>query len=108
LVWSRILKHQPRILHWIGNATLVALVILVILRLLLPLHYSSQAFIQTGLFYDKICYLGSYVSTVCPYLAPPFETLAVILVIVFIGCKTIEAFETRSEHGVASGKRPLS
>ena len=66
----------------VGVGLLVAITF--IARMIQPLNYPGHPFIQTGLFYDKICALGSYEMIVCPYTAPPYETLISILAIVLV------------------------
>lgn len=81
--------------------TLIVLVIVFLARILYPIYYSSRAFIQIGLFNDKICYVGSYEMIVCPYSAPPFETFIVIFVILFVIFRVAER-KTPTEPSVSS------
>jgi len=50
-------------------------------RTLEILSHSDRAFIKSGLFYDMICYLGSYEIIVCPYTTIPYETVMAILAV---------------------------
>jgi hypothetical protein len=70
---------RRRIPPYAIGAISVLIVLLFVARILQPRGYSSQAFIQSGLFYDKICAIGSYEMAVCPYTAPPYETLMGLL-----------------------------
>lgn len=66
---------------------IVLIVALFAARVFEPAGYSSHAFIESGLFLDKICTVGSYEMVVCPYTAPPYETFMSILgflLVVFI------------------------
>ena len=51
-------------------------------RVIESVRLSTQEFIEVGLLYDKICYMGSYL-IVCPYTAPPYETALIILALSF-------------------------
>jgi len=76
-----------RIPRYAIGLIIVLIVVLFVSRILEPGGYSSQAFIESGLFLDKICTVGSYEMVVCPYSAPPYETFMSILgllLVVFI------------------------
>jgi hypothetical protein len=61
---------------------MVSLMIVVFFaRTLEPYNYSEHAFIQSGLFYDRICSVGSYEMIVCPYTTQPYETYMTILAV---------------------------
>jgi len=78
---------RSRILPYIIGVISVLITAIFVVRMLQPRGYSSQAFIQSGLFYDKVCTIGSYEMVVCPYTAPPYETfmsLLGLLLVVFI------------------------
>jgi hypothetical protein len=45
---------------------------------------SGRAFIRSGLMFDKLCYLGSFEITVCPYTLPPYETFLAILAVLLV------------------------
>jgi len=61
------------------SVTSALIVVLFVARILEPGGYSSHAFIEIGLFFDRVCTVGSYEMIVCPYTAPPYETLMSIL-----------------------------
>jgi len=75
---------RKRISPYAIGAISVLIVVIFVARILEPRGYSSQAFIQSGLFYDKICAIGSYEMAVCPYTAPPYETLMGLLGILLV------------------------
>lgn len=59
-------------------------------RIIHPRLYSNSAFIQLGLFYDRICATGPFEMAVCPYWAPPYETLILILAALLIASILID------------------
>lgn len=73
-----VLKLTWRSLQYISAG---AVVLLFMARFLHPLYYSSSAFIQIGLFSDRICSTGPFEMAVCPYLVPPYETLMTIFAV---------------------------
>ena len=83
-------RSYRSLLRWIGNLTIILFVIDLIARFVYPITYAKGAFVQIGLMYDKVCYLGSYEMIVCPSSAPPFETLAVILTMLFLAFRLVE------------------
>jgi hypothetical protein len=64
--------------------------------------YGNLAFIKSGLFYDKVCYKGSYEFIVCPSTVPPYETLLAILGILLVVFTWTGA---RAESPHARGKK---
>lgn len=76
--------NRKRIPPYAVSATIFLIVAVVVARILQPLSYSSQAFIQSGLLYDKVCSNGSYEMVVCPYTAPPYETFTGILAVLLV------------------------
>jgi hypothetical protein len=47
-------------------------------------RYWGRAIIQSGLFYDEVCYRGSYEIIICSTSLPPFETYLAILGILLV------------------------
>jgi hypothetical protein len=61
------------------------IVIVFLARLIQTYSYMGYAFVEIGLFYDKICYRGSYEIIVClPDSLPPYETCLAILAILLV------------------------
>jgi hypothetical protein len=73
-----------RIPRYAIGMIVVLIVLLFVARVAEPEGYSSRAFIESGFFLDKICTAGSYEMVVCPYTAPPYETLMSILGVLLI------------------------
>jgi len=65
-------------------ATSILIVVILVARILEPGGYSSHAFIESGLMFDKICTVGSYDMVVCPYTVPPYETFMSILGVLLV------------------------
>jgi hypothetical protein len=61
------------------------IVIVFAARIIQTYSYMGYAFVEIGLFYDKICSRGSYDIIVClPDTIPPYETMLGILAILLI------------------------
>jgi hypothetical protein len=78
---------RRRVPRYAIGLIVVLIVVLFVARVVEPGDYSSHAFIESGLFSDKICTVGSYEMVVCPYTAPPYETcmsILGVLLVVFI------------------------
>ncbi len=72
---------------WYAVRVLIFLLIIVFLaRAVETYRYLDQAAIMPGLFRDSVCYRGSYEIIVCPYTAPPYETVMLILVALLTIC----------------------
>ncbi|MGA2783745.1 MAG: hypothetical protein ABSF09_03495 [Candidatus Bathyarchaeia archaeon] len=76
--------NRKRVSAYITGGLAILFIVGLIVRTLEIYNYSSRAFIRSGLFYDKICYLGSYEMFVCPYTTQPYETYLTILAILLI------------------------
>jgi uncharacterized membrane protein YdjX (TVP38/TMEM64 family) len=74
---------QARTLRFLPAIIAVPILLVLIARVIESSNLAAQEFIQTGLLYDKICYMGSYL-IVCPYTAPPYEIILLILGALFV------------------------
>lgn len=76
---KRSLRYAVRILIFL-------MVIVFLARAVETYRYWGQAAIVPGLFNDSVCYRGSYEIIVCPYTAPPYETVMFILAALLVIC----------------------
>ena len=72
-----------RLIRYIPAIVAVAILLVLIARVVESSSLPTQEFIQIGLLYDKICYMGSYL-IVCPDTAPPYEVILLILAALFV------------------------
>jgi hypothetical protein len=59
-------------------------VVILLVRIFEMLSRSGSAFVEIGVFSDRLCHLGSYEMFVCTDYLPPYETLLVILSIMLV------------------------
>jgi hypothetical protein len=76
--------NRKRVLAYITGGLAILFIVVLVARTLEIYNHSSRAFIRSSIFYDKICYLGSYEIFVCPYTVQPYETYLTILAILLI------------------------
>lgn len=76
-------KRKRRLPYLIGGILLLMFIVF-LARTLEVSNYSGLVILRSGLFYDKVCYKGSYEMIVCPHTAPPYETFWAILSILLI------------------------
>jgi hypothetical protein len=74
---------EARMFRYLPAMVAVPILLVLIARVVESSDLAAQEFVQTGLLYDKICYMGSYL-IVCPYTAPPYETALLILAALFV------------------------
>jgi len=61
------------------------IIVVFVARIIQTYTYMGYAYVQAGLFYDKICSRGSYEIIVClPNTFPPYETCLAVLAILLI------------------------
>jgi hypothetical protein len=70
---------KERISYFVSGGIIFLIVLVFVARTLQVSSYSTQAFVEIGLFSDKVCSNGSYEMVVCPYTAPPYETIMILL-----------------------------
>jgi hypothetical protein len=104
------MASRRRISRYAIGVISVLIVVIFVARILEPRSYSSQAFIESGVLYDKICTIGSYEMIVCQYTAPPYETFMVLLgllLVVFIWISgSVTSSSIRADnHPGAEGRR---
>jgi len=58
-----------RVFRCIPGIAAVAILLVLIARIVESSSLAAQEFVRTGLLYDKICYMGSYLID-CPYTTP--------------------------------------
>lgn len=78
------MTNRKRRLPYLVGGILLLMLIVFVARTLEISNYSGLVILRVGLFYDRVCYKGSYEMIVCPYTAPPYETLWAILSILLI------------------------
>ena len=78
------MTNRRRVWACITGGLAILFLVVLIARTLEIYNHSNRAFIRSSLFYDKICYLGSYEIFVCPYTTQPYETYLAILAILLI------------------------
>lgn len=75
---------RKRVLSYSIGVIGLLIIVVFLLRLSATSGYPGPVFIQSGLYYDRICYVGSYEMVVCPYTAPPYETIMAVLAVVLL------------------------
>ncbi len=73
--------NKYRVLPYLFGSLLL---IVLIARTSEILSRPGRVFIESGIFSDKLCYLGSFEMIVCPEYLPPFETCLAVLAIMLV------------------------
>ena len=73
-------------LQFVAGILIVLFSLVLVARTLEIYGHSGQISMASGLFYDKLCYLGSYEIVVCSNILPPYETYLTILLILLAIC----------------------
>jgi hypothetical protein len=81
---------RKHVLSYSIGAIGLLVIVVFLLRLSATGGYPGTVFLQSGLLYDRVCYVGSYEMVVCPYTALPYETIMAMLAVLLVFLILIE------------------